>query len=108
MLVHFQISEARRGDFCRARIAGTSLRIDGPEERGYREYYDTPNGRFWKCEIFERYPKGILKVRTKAHHGKAQVTHEGFVLGGEAWGSRMREEIEELRKAGKLIEKPLP
>jgi hypothetical protein len=105
MIVRFPIIEARRGDYCKARIAGHTLRIDSHEERGTREAYDTANGRYWKCEIMETYPKGILKVKTQGHR-HIQLTHVGFVLDGEAWGSRMREEIEELQKSGKLIEKP--
>jgi len=88
-------TQARRGDNCMARIAC----------RSKGEYSDAKNGRYWRCEIMEIYPKGILKVKTRGHHD-IQLTHVGFVLDGAAWGSRMREEIEELRKAGHLIEKP--
>lgn len=96
-LVRFPIAVARRGDYCCARIAGNSSR-DG--------HYDTKNGRYWKCEITEVHAKGILRVITRGHQ-QSQLTHTGFVMDGEAWGSRMREEIEELRKAGNLIEKPV-
>lgn len=95
MLVRFPISQARRGDYCAARINGKSSR---------EGYYDTPNGRFWKCTIVEVYPKGILKVETRGHW-ETKITHVDFVLDKEAWGSRMRTEIEELRAAGHLIEK---
>lgn len=94
MIVRFPIAVARRGDYCDARVSGKGS--DGKP-------YDTPNGKYWRCEIVEIYPAGILKVRTRGHTA-AQVTHVSFVLKGEAWGSRMREEIAELFKAGNLIE----
>jgi hypothetical protein len=101
MIVRFPIAVARRGDYCVARIAGTSTR------EGQQQHYDTKHGRYWRCEIVEMYPKGILRVRTRGHE-QSQVTHVSFVLDGEAWGSRMREEIEELKAAGNLIERDRP